>query len=154
MHPWRRLFETVSPLLPDLVGRLSADIAPFCSVAGMAFSEGAADAAGGGWRNYFVGLVGSVAADEDDILWPNQVMLVLDLAGHHATAGGELVGLWQAPWCVPPPRGVPWCSWLAQQLCRRGWLCVAAPGTQAGRHAAVPLLGASGAGNQCAGPGP
>ncbi|KAL4421129.1 hypothetical protein ABPG77_001524 [Micractinium sp. CCAP 211/92] len=69
-----KLFETVSPLLPDLVGRLSADIAPFCSVAGMSFSAGAADAAGGGWRNYFIGLVGSVAADEDDILWPNQVL--------------------------------------------------------------------------------
>lgn len=68
-----RLFETVSPLLPDLVGRLSADIAPFCSVAGMDFSPAGADAAAGGWRNYFVGLVGSVSADEDDILWPNQV---------------------------------------------------------------------------------
>ncbi len=76
-----RLFETVSPLLPDLVGRLSADIAPFCSVAGMSFSAGAADAAGGGWRNYFIGLVGSVAADEDDILWPNQVTALSSVLG-------------------------------------------------------------------------
>lgn len=65
------MFESVSPLLPDLLGRLSADIAPFCSVSGLKFA--AADAAAGPWRNYFVGLVGSVAADEDDILWPNQV---------------------------------------------------------------------------------
>lgn len=60
------------------MGRLSADIAPFCSVAGMSFSAGAADAAGGGWRNYFIGLVGSVAADEDDILWPNQVTALFE----------------------------------------------------------------------------
>ena len=69
-----RLFESVTPLLPDVVGRLSADIAPFCSVAGLRF--GAADAEGGPWRNYFVGLVGAVAADEDDILWPNQARAV------------------------------------------------------------------------------
>ena len=72
-----RLFEAVTPLLPDLVGRLSADIAPFCSVpAGMRFTAGGpggADEAGGAWRNFFVGLVGNVAAHEDDILWPNQV---------------------------------------------------------------------------------
>lgn len=67
-----KMFESVSPLLPDLLGRLSADIAPFCSVSGLKFA--AADAAAGPWRNYFVGLVGSVAADEDDILWPNQVL--------------------------------------------------------------------------------
>ncbi|KAI7842535.1 hypothetical protein COHA_003772 [Chlorella ohadii] len=67
-----KLFESVSPLLPDLVGRLSADIAPFCSVSGLKF--GPADAAAGPWRNFFVGLVGAVAADEDDILWPNQVL--------------------------------------------------------------------------------
>ena len=67
-----RLFESVSPLLPDVAGRLSADLSPFCSVgAGMRFS--AADEAAGGWRNFFVGLVGGVAAHEDDILWPNQV---------------------------------------------------------------------------------
>ena len=72
-----RLFEAVTPLLADLVGRLSADIAPFCSVpAGMRFTAGGAggaDEAGGAWRNFFVGLVGNVAAHEDDILWPNQV---------------------------------------------------------------------------------
>ncbi|PRW33168.1 hypothetical protein C2E21_7814 [Chlorella sorokiniana] len=67
-----KLFESVSPLLPDLIGRLSADIAPFCSVSGLKFVP--ADAAAGPWRNYFVGLVGAVAADEDDILWPNQVL--------------------------------------------------------------------------------
>lgn len=73
-HLPHRLFESVAPLLPDLVGRLSADIAPFCSVGGLRFIT--PDEAGGPWRNYFVGLVGSVAADEDDILWPNQVHTV------------------------------------------------------------------------------
>jgi hypothetical protein len=69
--PTPRLFESVTPLLPSVVGRLSADISPFCSAAGLAFS--AADEAAGPWRNYFVGLVGGVAAEEEDILWPNQV---------------------------------------------------------------------------------
>ena len=75
--PCFRLFESVTPLLPDLVGRLSGDIAPFCSVPkGMRFTAGGAggaDEAGGAWRNFFEGLVGNVAAHEDDILWPNQV---------------------------------------------------------------------------------
>lgn len=78
----RRLFESVTPLLPDVVGRLSADIAPFCSVGGLRF--GAGDAGSGPWRNFFVGLVGAVAADEDDILWPNQVQLLLHAAGKAA----------------------------------------------------------------------
>ncbi|KAI3431731.1 hypothetical protein D9Q98_004773 [Chlorella vulgaris] len=67
-----KLFESVVPLLPDLVGRLSSEITPFCSVTGLVFDG--ADEAGGGWHNYFVGLVGSVSAAEDEILWPNQVL--------------------------------------------------------------------------------
>ena len=44
---------------------------PFASVSGLAFGE--PDARHGPWRSYFVGVVGGVAADEDDVLWPNQV---------------------------------------------------------------------------------
>ena len=81
----------MTPLLPDLVGRLSSDIAPFCSVTGMAF--GGADEAAGAWRNYFVGVVGGVAADEEDILWPNQACAVHACA-MHACAMHIIVGLW------------------------------------------------------------
>lgn len=99
----RRLFESVAPLLPDLVGRLSADIAPFCATEG-GLRFGAPDVGepgGGPWRNYFVGLVGAVAADEDDVLWPNQV------------GGAVLVGLCCVQWLWPqlccPPAGRPAC---------------------------------------------
>lgn len=27
----------------------------------------------GPWRNYFIGVIGTFAPDEDDVLWPNQV---------------------------------------------------------------------------------
>lgn len=82
----RRLFESVVPLLPDLVGRLSSEITPFCSVTGLVFDG--ADEAGGGWHNYFVGLVGSVSAAEDEILWPNQV------GGVEGWSRGAVVHCW------------------------------------------------------------
>ena len=50
---------------------LGAPLAPLCAVAGLAF-ERHADAVSGPWRNFFVGLLGDVAADEADVLWPNQ----------------------------------------------------------------------------------
>ena len=50
---------------------LGAPLTPLCAVAGLAF-ERHADAVSGPWRNYFIGLLGDVAADEVDVLWPNQ----------------------------------------------------------------------------------
>ena len=32
----------------------------------------------GPWRNYFIGVIGTFAPDEDDVLWPNQVGLATD----------------------------------------------------------------------------
>ena len=67
----RRLFESIHPLEDGLVAALDAPLAPLCAVAGLAF-ERHADAVSGPWRNYFIGLLGDVAADEVDVLWPNQ----------------------------------------------------------------------------------
>lgn len=68
-----RLFESVVPLQTEVVERVSVDLTPFATVSGMTFGS-LADLRFGAWANYFVGLVGEVAVDEEDILWPNQVL--------------------------------------------------------------------------------
>ena len=68
-----KLFESVVPLQPEIVDKVTVDLTPLCSVSGLSFGE-LADLQHGAWMNYFVGLVGDVAVDEDDILWPNQIL--------------------------------------------------------------------------------
>jgi hypothetical protein len=69
-----RLFESVVPLQEELIQRLSAGaLEPFCSVSGLEFGA-FADVRHGAWANFFVGLVGDVAVEESDILWPNQIL--------------------------------------------------------------------------------
>ena len=68
----RRLYESIHPLEEQLVARLDAPLSPLCAVAGLAFDRNA-DAVSGPWRNFFIGLLGDVAAAEEDVLWPNQV---------------------------------------------------------------------------------
>ena len=74
-----RLYECAAPLLPPGdsdsadAAAAAADAEPICRVpAGLRFVD--ADAAAGPWRNFFVGLVGGVAAAEDEALWPNQLL--------------------------------------------------------------------------------
>ena len=57
----------------DLVDELECDLQPFCAVAGLRFQE--CDERHGPWRNYYVGVVGDVDSDEDDVLWPNQASM-------------------------------------------------------------------------------
>jgi hypothetical protein len=68
-----KLFESVVPLQPEILDKMSNDLTPFCSVSGLEFGA-LADLRYGPWLNYFVGLVGEVAVEEADILWPNQVL--------------------------------------------------------------------------------
>jgi len=67
-----KLFESVVPIQTEIMDRISVDLTPFYSVTGMDFGS-QADLCFGPWVNYFVGLVGDVAADDADILWPNQL---------------------------------------------------------------------------------
>jgi len=67
-----RLYESIHPLEEQLVAQLDAPLSPLCAVAGLAFERNA-DAVSGPWRNFFIGLLGDVAAAEEDVLWPNQV---------------------------------------------------------------------------------
>lgn len=67
----RRLYESTCPLSDDLVKRLTAHMEPFRITSDLAFTR--CEAQHGPWRNYFVGVVGAFAPDEDDVLWPNQV---------------------------------------------------------------------------------
>lgn len=68
-----RLYESICPLSEELVARLTCHMEPFCITQDLAFSR--CQARAGPWRSYFIGVVGTFAPDEDDVLWPNQVML-------------------------------------------------------------------------------
>ncbi|KAG7667933.1 hypothetical protein KSW81_005851 [Nannochloris sp. 'desiccata'] len=68
-----KLYESVVPLQAEILDKMSNDLTPFCSVSGLEFGA-LADLRYGPWLNYFVGLVGEVAVEEADILWPNQVL--------------------------------------------------------------------------------
>ena len=67
----RRVHESTCPVDDALVERLTEPLHCLATVEGLAFSD--SDRRSGPWRNYFVGVVGAVAADENDVLWPNQV---------------------------------------------------------------------------------
>ena len=66
-----RLHESNVPLSEEVVKQLDAELEPFCYTAGLRF-EGS-DERAGHWRNFFIGVVGDVDAQEEDNLWPNQV---------------------------------------------------------------------------------
>ncbi|KAK9824978.1 hypothetical protein WJX81_002512 [Elliptochloris bilobata] len=83
-----RLYESIHPLEDDLVAALDTPLTPLCAVAGLAFERNA-DAVSGAWRNYFIGLLGDVAAAEEDVLWPNQV-LHGERSLHNARGGWDL----------------------------------------------------------------
>lgn len=67
------LYESVVPLDAHVIKCMSTKLTPFCSVSGLNFGA-LADLKYGSWANFFVGLVGDVAPEEADILWPNQVL--------------------------------------------------------------------------------
>lgn len=50
---------------------LEVELEPFCYTAGLKFET--CDERVGHWRNFFIGIIGSVDAQEEDVLWPNQV---------------------------------------------------------------------------------
>ena len=70
-HMPRRVHESTCPVDEAMVEQLTEPLHCFATVEGLAFSE--SDRRSGPWRNFFVGIVGAVAADENDVLWPNQV---------------------------------------------------------------------------------
>ena len=70
-----RLHESNVPLSEEVVEQLDVDLEPFCYTAGLKF-EGS-DERAGHWRNFFIGVVGDVDAQEEDNLWPNQVHAAL-----------------------------------------------------------------------------
>lgn len=67
------LFESLIPLDQYLIDKMTLDVTPFCRISGLQFGA-LADVRQGPWLSFFVGLVGGVAPEEADILWPNQVL--------------------------------------------------------------------------------
>lgn len=68
-----QLYDSPAPLETEIMKRLSAPMSPFASVTGLSFSS-QTDVRHGPWHNFFVGLVGGVAVEEHEILWPNQIL--------------------------------------------------------------------------------
>ena len=75
----RRVHESTCPVNDAMVEQLTEPLHCFATVEGLAFSD--SDRRTGPWRNYFVGVVGAVAADENDVLWPNQVPSFPEVSG-------------------------------------------------------------------------
>ena len=70
---WCSLYESICPLDSAVVEQLRTPLEPLLEVEGLHFNQ--SDAQHGAWRNYFMGVIGSVAAAEEDVLWPNQARL-------------------------------------------------------------------------------
>ena len=70
-----RLHESTCALEQSVVDQLGAPLRAFSCCSGLNFT--AYDQRHGSWRNYFVGIVGHVAAHEEDVLWPNQARWML-----------------------------------------------------------------------------
>jgi hypothetical protein len=74
------LFEAAGPLDDAALAAAAAAGAPLAPfylappAPGRAFSALADARAPGGWASFFLGAVGGVAAAEDEVLWPNQVL--------------------------------------------------------------------------------
>ena len=66
-----RLYESILPLDDDIAANLAQPLDVFCVAEDMSFSG--CDDMRGAWRNYCIGVVGHVANEEHEILWPNQV---------------------------------------------------------------------------------
>eukprot|EP00884_Botryococcus_braunii_P005634 jgi/Botrbrau1/15071/Bobra.0286s0004.2 len=67
-----RIYQSTSPMNDDFFTALSSPLEPFASADSMTFNNW--DERNGPWRNFLVGVVGSMSAMEEDILWPNQVI--------------------------------------------------------------------------------
>lgn len=78
-----RLYETVHSLQPEVLQHIPEAVEPFCLAEGMTF--GKPQISHGPWKGYLVGVVGNVAAEEDDVLWPNRVCLHHLLIRHYET---------------------------------------------------------------------
>ena len=77
----RRLYESICPLDEATVAAVTAPLEPFCTEEGGALVFSDCDHAAGPWRSYFIGIVGCLAPDEVDVLWPNQARPQPDCAG-------------------------------------------------------------------------
>lgn len=69
------MYETVHCLQAEVLEHIPQTVQPFCLAEGMTF--GKPQFSHGSWKGYLVGVVGDVAAEEDNVLWPNRVCITL-----------------------------------------------------------------------------
>ena len=60
------------PLDHETVAALSLPLQPFVSATGLDYTK-SCDSCHGSWHNFFVGVVGGVASEDHEVLWPNRV---------------------------------------------------------------------------------
>lgn len=60
-------------LQPEVLEHIPEAVQPFCLAEGMTFVK--PQFSHGAWKGYLVGVVGDVAAEEDNVLWPNRVCI-------------------------------------------------------------------------------
>ncbi|KAK9829184.1 hypothetical protein WJX72_004367 [[Myrmecia] bisecta] len=67
-----KLYESIMPLHSGIVDLLGEALAPMYEADDLTFTD--CDQRHGHWFNYHIGVVGDVAPEEEDVLWPNQVI--------------------------------------------------------------------------------
>lgn len=68
-----RLYETVHTLYPEVLDHIKDTVEPFCITDKNSMTFSKPQFSHGPWKGYLVGVVGDVAAHEDDALWPNRL---------------------------------------------------------------------------------
>ena len=79
-----RLYETVHTLYPEVLDHISDTVEPFCITDKNSMTFSNPQFSHGPWKGYLVGVVGDVAAHEDDALWPNRVCYMLPSCHQHS----------------------------------------------------------------------
>lgn len=68
-----KLYESVVPIEDEVLLHLDTQMKPFLEIEDLSFDD-MPEVKRGQWRNFFIGLIGEVSAEEDGNLWPNQVL--------------------------------------------------------------------------------
>lgn len=79
-----RLYETVHTLYPEVLDHIKDTVEPFCITDKNSMTFSKPQFSHGPWKGYLVGVVGDVAAHEDDALWPNRVCYMLSSCHQHS----------------------------------------------------------------------
>lgn len=66
------MFHSEYPLDDEVFLERHLELHGFYEISGRNFTH-QSDSSVGNWHNYFIGVIGDLASDENEVLWPNRV---------------------------------------------------------------------------------